>query len=35
VGEAPLLLRRYADGVKAKRELALCHHHGGWLEWRG
>lgn len=35
VGEAPLLLRRYADGVKEKRELALCHHHGGWLEWRG
>jgi hypothetical protein len=35
VGEAPLLLGRYHDGVKEVRELGFCHHHGGWLEWHG
>ncbi len=34
VGEAPLLLGHYHDGVHETRELALCHPHGAWLEWR-
>jgi len=35
VGEAPMRLRRYVDGQKQSRELAHCHPHGAWLEWRG
>ena len=34
VGEAPLRLRRYSDGQKQSRILAVCHPHGAWLEWR-
>ncbi|HXL99806.1 MAG TPA: DUF2332 domain-containing protein [Rhizomicrobium sp.] len=34
-GDAPLILRTYHDGVKDKRQLALCHPHGRWLEWHG
>jgi hypothetical protein len=34
VGQAPMRLRHYADGQKESRELALCHPHGAWLEWR-
>lgn len=34
VGEAPMRLRRYADGRKESRTLALCHPHGAWLDWR-
>ncbi|MGH6871439.1 MAG: DUF2332 domain-containing protein [Rhizomicrobium sp.] len=33
-GEVPLLLSRYHDGTKNTRQLALCHPHGAWLEWR-
>jgi hypothetical protein len=25
---------RYHDGVRDARELALCHPHGRWLDWR-
>jgi hypothetical protein len=31
----PLLLDRYADGVKMTRLLGLCTGHGNALEWRG
>ena len=34
VGEAPMRLRRYVDGQKQSRVLALCHPHGAWLDWR-
>jgi len=34
VGEAPMRLRHYHDGRKETRELAVCHPHGAWLEWR-
>jgi len=34
VGEAPMRLRRYVDGQKQSRELAHCHPHGAWIEWR-
>jgi hypothetical protein len=33
-GDAPLLLYRYADGLREKRLLALCQSHGAWIEWR-
>lgn len=33
-GEAPMLLGRYHDGTKDVREIAVCHPHGAWLEWR-
>jgi hypothetical protein len=33
-GDAPLTLRRYHDGVRDKRQLALCHPHGAWIEWQ-
>ncbi|HTW33385.1 MAG TPA: DUF2332 domain-containing protein [Rhizomicrobium sp.] len=29
----PLRLTRYADGVKATEELALCDPHVAWIEW--
>jgi len=34
-GENPLILRRYHDGTRETRKLALCHPHGAWLEWFG
>ncbi|HUJ45719.1 MAG TPA: DUF2332 domain-containing protein [Rhizomicrobium sp.] len=34
VGQAPMRLRRYGDGVKTSTTLALCHPHGAWLEWQ-
>ena len=34
IGEAPMRLRRYADGRKESRVLAACQSHGAWLEWR-
>ncbi len=33
-GDAPLTLRHYHDGTRAKRQLALCHPHGAWIEWQ-
>jgi hypothetical protein len=34
IGEAPMRLRAYVDGQKRNRELAHCHPHGAWIEWR-
>lgn len=34
LGENPLLLRRYHDGVRDKQVLALCGAHGTWIEWQ-
>ncbi|HTT82708.1 MAG TPA: DUF2332 domain-containing protein [Rhizomicrobium sp.] len=34
-GDTPLLLYRYADGIREKRLLALCQSHGAWIDWRG
>jgi hypothetical protein len=33
-GDAPLTLRHYHDGARSKRQLALCHPHGAWIEWQ-
>ena len=33
-GDAHLKIRHYHNGVRTERELALCHPHGTWLEWR-
>jgi len=34
IGEAPMRLRHYSDGHKQSRQLAVCHPHGRWLDWR-
>jgi hypothetical protein len=33
-GDAPLDLRRYQGGIRDKRQLAVCHPHGSWIEWQ-
>lgn len=33
-GSAEMRLRRYHDGARNERTLALCHPHGAWLEWQ-
>jgi hypothetical protein len=33
-GEAPLILYRYRDGVRAKHLLASCQPHGAWMNWQ-
>ncbi len=34
-GDSPLTLGFYRDGARQVRTLALCHPHGGWIDWRG
>jgi hypothetical protein len=33
--DSPLTLGLYRDGTREVRTLALCHPHGGWIDWRG
>ncbi|HEY5338563.1 MAG TPA: DUF2332 domain-containing protein [Rhizomicrobium sp.] len=33
-GANTIMMTRYHDGTRDERELALCHPHGAWLDWR-